>query len=52
MLGIVGALMAIPIAGIVQVLVQEWWGWRKEARAIAAGGTTTIEGPRDPEPEP
>ena len=27
-LGIVGALLAIPIAGIVQVLVQEWWAAR------------------------
>jgi predicted PurR-regulated permease PerM len=32
-LGIVGALMAIPIAGIVQVVVQEWWSWRGERRA-------------------
>ena len=52
-LGIVGALMAIPIAGIVQVLVQEWWSWRKQQRAIAAAaGTTTIAGPRDPGPDP
>ena len=28
-LGILGALLAIPIAGIVQVLVQEWWAWRR-----------------------
>lgn len=28
-LGIVGALMAIPIAGIVQVCLQEWWSIRK-----------------------
>jgi predicted PurR-regulated permease PerM len=34
-LGIVGALMAIPIAGIVQVLVQEWWAVRRERRAAA-----------------
>jgi predicted PurR-regulated permease PerM len=31
-LGIVGALMAIPIAGIAQVLIQEWWSWRRENR--------------------
>lgn len=42
-LGIVGALMAIPIAGIVQVLVQEWWAVRRERQAAAA--TTTPEGP-------
>jgi predicted PurR-regulated permease PerM len=52
-LGIVGALMAIPIAGIIQVLLQEWWTWRKAARAAAAAtGTTAIQGPRNPEPEP
>jgi predicted PurR-regulated permease PerM len=34
-LGFVGALMAIPIAGILQVLVTEWWGWRRERRAAA-----------------
>ncbi len=28
-LGLVGALVAIPLAGIVQVLIQEWWSWRK-----------------------
>ena len=24
-LGVFGALMAIPVAGIAQVLIQEWW---------------------------
>ena len=28
-LGILGALVAIPVAGIIQVLVQEWWAVRK-----------------------
>ena len=28
-LGVVGALVAIPLAGIVQVIIQEWWSWRK-----------------------
>lgn len=28
-LGIVGALVAIPVAGILQVLLQEWWAWRR-----------------------
>ena len=35
MLGFIGALLAIPVAGIVQVLVQEWWSWRRERRAAA-----------------
>ena len=34
-LGFVGVLMAIPIAGIVQVIMQEWWSWRRERRAAA-----------------
>jgi predicted PurR-regulated permease PerM len=28
-LGILGALVAIPVAGIIQVLVQEWWAVRR-----------------------
>ncbi len=28
-LGMVGALLAIPLAGIVQVCIQEWWSIRK-----------------------
>jgi predicted PurR-regulated permease PerM len=31
-LGVVGALLAIPIAGMVQVLLQEWWAWRHGTR--------------------
>jgi predicted PurR-regulated permease PerM len=31
LLGILGALLAIPIAGIIQVLVQEWWSTRGPA---------------------
>jgi predicted PurR-regulated permease PerM len=31
LLGILGALLAIPIAGIIQVLVQEWWSTRRPA---------------------
>jgi predicted PurR-regulated permease PerM len=27
-LGILGALVAIPVAGILQVLIQEWWAIR------------------------
>ena len=34
-LGVLGALVAIPVAGILQVLIQEWWSSR---RRILPGG--------------
>jgi predicted PurR-regulated permease PerM len=30
LLGILGALLAIPVAATVQILVKEWWTWRQE----------------------
>jgi predicted PurR-regulated permease PerM len=53
-LGIVGALMAIPVAGIVQVILQEWWAWRREQRAAALmpPGVDPPEVVPAPEPEP
>jgi predicted PurR-regulated permease PerM len=38
--GILGALLAIPVAAIVQLLIREWWGMRSSAApspAVAAG---------------
>jgi predicted PurR-regulated permease PerM len=29
LLGVLGALLAIPIAATVQILVKDWWAWRK-----------------------
>jgi predicted PurR-regulated permease PerM len=29
LLGVLGALLAIPIAATVQILVKEWWQWRR-----------------------
>lgn len=51
-LGLIGALMAIPMAGIVQVLLQEWWGWRQEGRALVTrpAGAPAIEPSEPPEP--
>ena len=37
LLGVLGALLAIPVAGIVQVLVQEWWSMRRGATPVEAG---------------
>ena len=44
LLGILGALLAIPIAGIIQVLVQEWWSTRRPAALAPA----TAEEPPPP----
>jgi predicted PurR-regulated permease PerM len=38
--GILGALLAIPVAAIVQLLIRQWWGTRSSAAAapaVAAG---------------
>jgi predicted PurR-regulated permease PerM len=50
LLGILGALLAIPIAGIVQVLVQEWWAARRGVTPPPAPGAQ-LTGPRA-EPPP
>jgi predicted PurR-regulated permease PerM len=39
LLGVLGALLAIPIAATVQIVVKEWWAWRK-ARLIPEPGVT------------
>jgi predicted PurR-regulated permease PerM len=64
LLGILGALLAIPIAASVQILIQEWWAMRQrselpppgeEGPAVpAAGGgePQAPEGGGGPEPEP
>ncbi len=37
-LGVVGVLVAIPVAGIVQVLLAEWWTERRRRREERASG--------------
>ena len=32
LLGVMGALVAIPIAASIQITVREWWQWRREER--------------------
>jgi predicted PurR-regulated permease PerM len=39
LLGVLGALLAIPIAATVQILVKEWWAWRKQ-RFVPEPGVT------------
>ena len=56
LLGVMGALVAIPVAASIQILVREWWTWRQEeraARAAAAGEVTSSTGGGElPPPEP
>ena len=35
LLGIAGAIVAIPLAASIQILVREYWTWRQEAKAAA-----------------
>jgi predicted PurR-regulated permease PerM len=42
LLGILGAVVAIPIAASIQILLREYWDWR----------TLSMKEPEDPEPQP
>jgi predicted PurR-regulated permease PerM len=35
LLGILGAIVAIPIAASIQIVLREWWAWRQEVKAAA-----------------
>jgi predicted PurR-regulated permease PerM len=47
LLGVLGAIVAIPLAASIQILVKEWWAWRQEVRtaAIMDPGTPPPAGP-------
>lgn len=49
--GIVGALLAIPVAASIQIGIREYWDYRRHARG-AAVAATVIEPPGDPPPAP
>jgi len=51
LLGVIGALVAIPVAASIQIAIREWWAWRLEEkqRAGATQDVTTTTGPR-PDP--
>ncbi len=38
LLGIVGALLAIPAAAAIQTVLREWWAWRHEPIEPATAG--------------
>jgi predicted PurR-regulated permease PerM len=46
LLGILGAIVAIPLAASIQILVREWWAWREEVRVAA------LVDPNAPPPPP
>ena len=37
LLGVVGALIAIPVAASIQILLREWWDWRQMGMRKAEG---------------
>ena len=39
--GILGALVAIPIAASIQIALREWWAWRAEQRQTDTAVSTT-----------
>jgi predicted PurR-regulated permease PerM len=47
LLGVLGAIVAIPLAASIQILVREWWEWRAELRQAAI---LDPEGPQPPAP--
>ncbi len=54
LLGVLGALVAIPVAASIQIVVREWWAWRLEERARLSAAresaSTTIPARLDPPP--
>ncbi|HEU4973462.1 MAG TPA: AI-2E family transporter [Baekduia sp.] len=50
LLGVVGAIVAIPLAASVQIVLREWWEWRGELRAAAiTDPSRPPQGPPDDE---
>ncbi|WP_084270169.1 AI-2E family transporter [Patulibacter minatonensis] len=47
LLGVIGALLAVPMAASLQIGVQAWWAYRQELKAEAAGPDGDPEGPGD-----
>jgi predicted PurR-regulated permease PerM len=45
LLGVLGALVAIPIAASIQILIKEWWDYRRENRLVAPEEAAPGAGP-------
>jgi predicted PurR-regulated permease PerM len=41
LLGVLGALVAIPVAATVQIVIREWWAWRADQQLAAQPGEAT-----------
>jgi predicted PurR-regulated permease PerM len=50
--GIIGALLAIPIAATLQITVREYLEYRREIRARAEEGPAILQPPQSPKPPP
>jgi predicted PurR-regulated permease PerM len=48
LLGVLGALVAIPVAASVQIAVREWWDWRHDMHVASLTGARVIEPPPAP----
>jgi predicted PurR-regulated permease PerM len=45
LLGVLGALVAIPIAASIQILIREWWEYRQESKLLAPSPAPGEAGP-------
>jgi predicted PurR-regulated permease PerM len=54
LLGVLGALVAIPVAASVQIAIREWWDYRHDQRhmELTAGAVPPVDIPPGPGPEP
>ncbi len=48
LLGVLGAVVAIPIAASVQIAVREWWDYRHDQHVAELTGTRVVETPPPP----
>jgi predicted PurR-regulated permease PerM len=52
LLGVLGAIVAIPIAASIQIVAREWWAYRREARLMPETSPTGPAGSGSPGPAP
>jgi predicted PurR-regulated permease PerM len=45
LLGVLGALVAIPIAAVIQIVGRDWWQYRQERQAEQGGGGPVVVPP-------